>query len=208
MTAFQRSPAPGALRRRWPAAPWALLATLALALMLGGCGPTGGGTGSGESFYGPADFGARPASLCGSALTAQLSCPTGTVTSGSVVPDGTAAVPFVGIGASGAFTLVLQDNRAELRSRCVPTRFDGEWGLAASGEARFFGSYRGADPLAGGGAEQPAVMTVQVVGLPGAGGGASDGLQISVADAQGRLLLGPVQLQRTSALPTTPPRCP
>ena len=176
-----------------------VLALLAAAL-LAGCGPTGGGTGTGEAVFGPADFGARPASVCGSSLSTQLTCTPGNVTTGSAAQDGTAAVTYEGSGAAGPFTLVLQDNGATLQSRCKATRFDGEWGQAPNGDTRFFGSWVTPDRPAA----QPAQMLVQVVLL----GGTPSGLQVGVVDAQGGLLLGPLTLQRTPALPTTPPLCP
>jgi hypothetical protein len=178
----------------------ALLAAALLAALLAGCGPTGGGTGTGEAVFGPADFGARPASVCGSSLSTQLTCTPGNVTTGSAAQDGTAAVTYEGSGAAGPFTLVLQDNGATLQSRCKATRFDGEWGQAANGDTRFFGSWITPDRPAA----QPAQLLVQVVLL----GGTPSGLQVGVVDAQGGLLLGPLTLQRTPALPTTPPLCP
>ena len=183
-------------RSTWPHA----LALLAAALLVAGCGPTGGGTGTGEAVFGPTDFGARPASVCGSSLSSQLSCSTGTVVTGGAALDGTATVTYEGSGAAGPFTLVLQDNRAELQSRCKATRFDGEWGQAANGDTRFFGSWVTPEHPAA----QPAQLLVQVLLQPGA----PDGLQVWVVDAQGRMLLGPLPLQRTPALPTTPPLCP
>ena len=175
------------------------LALLAAAL-LAGCGPTGGGTGTGDALFGPGDFGARPASVCGSSLSSQLSCTPGNVTTGSASLDGTAAVTYEGGGAAGPFTLVLQANRAELQSRCKALRFVGEWGQAASGDPRFYGDWVTPERPAA----QPAQMLVQSVLTAGA----ASGLQVWVVDAQGALLLGPLTLQRVPVLPTTPPLCP
>ena len=176
------------------------LALLAGIALLAGCGPTGGGTGTGEAVFGPADFGARPASVCGSSLSSQLNCSGNVPTTGNAALDGTAAVSYTGSGAAGPFTLVLQDNRAELQSRCRATRFDGEWGQAANGDTRFFGSWVTPERPAA----QPAQVLVQVLQQ----GGTITGLQVWVVDAQGGLLLEPLALLRVPALPTTPPLCP
>jgi hypothetical protein len=176
------------------------LCLLAALTVLAGCGPTGGGTGTGEAVFGPADFGARPASVCGSALSSQLNCSGNVPTTGNAALDGTVAVYYTGSGAAGPFTLVLQDNRAELQSPCRATRFDGEWGQAANGDTRFFGSWVTPErPTA-----QPAQMLVQVLQPAGAPGG----LQVWVVDTNGGPLLDALALQRTPTLPTTPPLCP
>jgi hypothetical protein len=175
------------------------LALLSAAL-LAGCGPTGGGTGTGEAVFGPSDFGARPASLCGSPLSTQLGCSQGNVTTGGSSQDLTAAATYEGGGAAGPFTLVLQANRAELQSRCKAQRFAGEWGQAASGDPRFYGDWVTPDRPAA----QPAQLLVQLA----LAAGAATGLQVWVVDAQGGLLQGPLTLQRVPGLPATPPQCP
>lgn len=170
-------------------------------LMLAGCGPTGGGTGTGEVTIGPADFGARPDSVCAASIAGQLSCQP-TVTLPGEVPQaqGTAKVVFAGEAASGPYTLTWEGNALDLQSRCGPTHFGGEWGVLASGEGRAFGRFTGPDR-----GVQRAQLAVQA--LP-AGGGTADGLQVLVLDADGRSLFGPLQLRRLPVAPTDAPACP
>lgn len=171
-------------------------------LLLSGCGPTGGGTGTGELTIGPADFGAQPASVCVASIAAQLSCQPTTTLPGEVPqPQGTAKVVFAGEAASGPYTLTWEGNAVDLQSRCGPTHFEGEWGLLASGESRAFGRFTGPDR----GAPQRAQLSVQAV--PGLAGTA-DSLQVLVLDADGRSLFGPLQLRRLPAGPTDGPACP
>lgn len=167
------------------------LLLLPMAAALSGCGPTTGGTGTGDSIT-LADFGAHPASTCASTIATSLLCVgTGTASDG----PGTAAVVFAGSAGSGDYTLQVQGNRAELTSRCNGWQFSGEWGVLASGEARFLG---GAASAPGAGVVRAQLVVQQ---LPG-------GLQVLLLDADGRTLLGPLLLQRMDAPPVSPPVCP
>lgn len=177
----------------------ALSALLALLAALLGCGPTGGGTGTGGSAVTPADFGATAVSSCSAAFAAALDCAAVGNTPSSTTPlPGTATVVFVGSTAAGPFTLTLQGNRADLQSRCQATQFEGDWGQLPGGEARYFGSYSDS----GAGAATAAMLWVQALV------GGDGGLQVLVQDAQGRALFGPLQLQRVARAPTEPPACP
>lgn len=177
-----------------------LLALCVAALAwLAGCGPTGGGTGTGESAFAPADFGAKPVSACSSAFASLLSCAAiSTVPQDAQLLAGTATMFFVGTAASGPYTLTLQGNRAELQSRCQATRFEGQWGVLPGGDGRYFGGLTGADR----GTAQPARLWVQPLA------GTPDGLQVLVEDAGAAPVLGPLQLRREVALPTAAPVCP
>jgi hypothetical protein len=181
----------------WRAA-WAAFSLACLAL-LAGCGPTGGGTGTGESIVTAADFGARAASTCSAPFAEVLTC--ATVSASPVdapLLAGTAPTVFTGTAASGTFTLTVQGNRADLQSGCTATRFEGEWGVLPNGDGRFFGSFTGPD--------RGAALRAQLWAL--AVSGAADTLQVLVQDAEGRALFGPLQMRVQAAPPGTRPICP
>ena len=160
-------------------------------LVLAACGPTTGGSGTGDTIT-LADFsGVTAASTCGSVIAPSLQCDVAV----SDLP-GTATVQFAGSAGSGDYTLQLQGNRAELKSRCGRWQFNGDWALLATGESRFLGG-AAATP---GGALQRAQLAVQT--LP------AGGLQLVLLDMDGRTLLGPLAMQRVDALPVTAPLCP
>ena len=160
---------------------------LALLWLLAGCGPTGGGTGTGESVFTPADFGARAASACSAPFAAALACEVVSTASADVAQlPGTSVVVFSGSTAGGAVTLTLVGNQATLQSRCQGPGFDGSWGVRPDGQGRYFGSYSGRD----GGTVQAAQLWLQ--GVPGS----PDALLAQVQDADGRVLWGPLLLRR------------
>lgn len=175
------------------------LAAAAVLAALAGCGPTGGGTGTGTAAVTLADFGATAASSCSSPFAQALDCGSSSeVPATPALLPGTAPVLFVGNAASGPYTLSLQGDNAELQSRCLATRFDGVWGLLPDGSGRYFGTFVGPP----GGDGQPAMLWVQAVA------GSNDRLQLLVLDAKGLALFGPLQVQRVAALPIEAPQCP
>jgi len=149
------------------------------ALLLAGCGPGVGGTGTGDEAF--AAFGASAAPVCGSAVAAELSCPSAPAV--PVPPAGTLPVQFV--DAAGQVVLGLNGNLAQLDASCLRLHFSGEFGTGTGGLQGFFGSYEiganGIDVLA-------ALSTVPV-----AGGGA---LTIELRDVDGQVAVGPVLLRR------------
>lgn len=163
---------------------------LALSGLLVACGPTGGGTGTGESVFTPADFGARPASACSAPFAAALACEVVSTASLDVAQlPGTDDVSFAGMAASGPVTLTLSGNRATLQSRCPGPGFDGSWGVRVDGQGRYFGSFTDGD----GGTVQRAQLWVQVQPV------ATDALWVQVQDADGQVLWGPLALRRAAA---------
>lgn len=168
-------------------------------LLLAACGPTGGGTGTGESAFTPADFGARPASACSAPFAGTLACNaiSGSTADVALLP-GTDPVVFVGTVTSGPLTLTLTGNQATLQSRCAGPHFDGSWGVLADGQGRYFGSFSG---LAGA-PEQKALLWLQT--QPDSGGG----LVLQVQAPDGRVLLGPVPLRRAAGPAVDMSTCP
>lgn len=168
-----------------------------LAALLAGCGPTTGGTGTGDSLVGLTSFGATAVGSCSASFADALDCQTG---AGGMPANqlGSAPVVFSGSGAAEPYVLTVQGNQAELVSRCSNARFDGLSGLLPDGVSGFFGSFS----EAAGGAAQPAQLDLKRVQ------GVGDTLQLAVLGVDGHILLGPLQLQRVAVAPSGPARCP
>jgi hypothetical protein len=165
---------------------------------LAGCGPTTGGTGSGEGAA-LASFGAKAASTCSSPIARLLAC-----TSTSLTPldpsqlAGTGTVFFVGTLASGPYVLTVKDNHALFESRCNAAHFEGDWGVLPSGDSRFLGGWISTD-------RKPEVLAQL---WPQGVSQSTDTLLLQVLDAEGRVLFGPVQMSRVAAMPIDRPACP
>jgi hypothetical protein len=175
---------------------------LALSWLLAACGPTGGGTGTGESVFTPADFGARPASACSAPFAAALACENVSTASLDVAQlPGTHDVSFAGMADSGPVTLTLSGNRATVQSRCPGPGFDGSWGVRADGQGRYFGSWSGAG-TGGHGASAPSCGCRACRAV-------DDAL---LAAGAGRRRAGAAgvrwSLRRVAAVPTEAPACP
>jgi len=169
---------------------------------LAACGPGTGGTGSGEtSSLGLDVFGASASSVCASPLGSTLSCadtPASAVSGGAAATTGgTLAVHFADSANGGEVHVVIDGNTLRLEARCDGLRFVGDWGIAGSGDARFFGGFGSFDAAA----TTPATLAVEVVS------GRSDALQVTLRHADGRLLLGPLVLLRAAAAVTSPAVC-
>jgi len=178
-----------------------LLCTTWLA-WLAACGPGTGGTGSGETSSLDLDvFGASASSVCASPLGSALSCADTPASAGSggtaATTDGTLAVHFTDSANGGEVHVVIDGNTLRLEARCKGLRFVGDWGIAGSGDARFFGSFGSFDTPA----TTPATLAVEAVP------GRSDALQVTLRHADGRLLLGPLVLLRVAAAVTAPAVC-
>lgn len=175
------------------------LITAALALAVAGCGPGSGGTGSGEDSPYFAVFGARSANICTATIAGTLACPISVgVASAPADNPGSAMVNFSDVAQGGHISVAIQSNRIDLSERCRKLYFMGDWGITASDDARFFGSYT-LDNMAA----VPGSLSVQ----SGSGNQANE-LQVVVRDAEGRVVLGPVTLQRVAAPATPTLACP
>lgn len=174
----------------------ALAAAAALALLAAGCGPGTGGTGDGEGQSVLGAFGASTAGLCTSAINDALACAPGS----AQAPDmqqGTSMVFFSDTAAGNNVAVRIQDNHLQLAARCQNLQFEGDWGIVALNDARFFGTYTAsATPT-----PTLATLTVQSAGV-------NAELVALLRDASGLLLLGPVLLQRVAAPVTNPAACP
>lgn len=156
---------------------------LAWAALLSACGPSVGGSGTGDSASVLSSFGATVRGTCESALTTVLSCQT----SGTAMPQpelqGTAPVAFR--SEDGGTVLTIEGNEAVLRAGCEGGRFEGVYGMLPSGGERFFGHWR----RTAAGAPVQALLHVQP--LPGY----PDQVQAEVFDAQALRQLGPLTLR-------------
>lgn len=172
----------------------AAAAVLTLAAALGGCGPGTGGTGIPPTAV-LTLFGATQASVC-TAPFSDLLCPRGTagVATDPDLAQGAVMSDYADVQQGSNVSVAFRQSTIELNARCQRLHFEGTWGITASNDARFFGSYS-IEPA---GASIPASLTVQ----------ANDtGLAVVVREADGRLVLGPVQLQPVTA-PVQPAACP
>ncbi len=174
-------------------------ALLAALLSLAGCGPGTGGTGTGEGLPALASFGAVSASLCNSPLAANLSCKSvGTPALPVSEVEGTQVVNYADTALGGNISIAIQVNSIVLDSRCAGLHFSGDWGIAASNDARFFGSYTvGTSTLA-----MPATLTLVAVGS-----GKSADMLVTVRTANGSIVVGPVTLQIVTAPVASPVVC-
>ncbi len=184
LSSLARGPAARALR-------WAALATAA-ALALSACGPGTGGTGDGVSASALDAFGASPANVCTSGPSSALACPpagnTGTGgAAGLPTPSpGTDGVLFADTASGNDVVLSLSGSHAVLTARCLDLSFEGDWGLVAGDNPRYFGRHS----VGNGGKDTLSALTVQ------ASGGDNKGLTATLRDRQGVVVLGPVPLRR------------
>jgi hypothetical protein len=168
-----------------------LVTVLALAA-LQACGPGVGGSGTGQGLDA---FGANAASLCGSDIAPALACPSSTAAPGASAAGNTDAgsgtVFFADTVDGRRVAVTVQGNSIELNAPCARISFRGQWGLLAGQAARFYGTN------GEGASAQPAQVRASL---------ASGGLLLTVLDANGDLLLGPV-LVTVRATPASPGSC-
>jgi hypothetical protein len=178
-----------------------ITSSLLLALLgLPACGPGSGGTGTGETGSAFALFGAAQTNVCTATFAPALGC---TVGSGAVPssPDapGASMINFSDTAQGGNISVAFQAQTIELNARCRGLHFQGDWGITASNDARFFGSYR-LDNTSGSTFASLSVQTPV--------GGNNNELQVTVRDADGRVVLGPVTVQRVPAPAAPTLACP
>jgi hypothetical protein len=163
-------------RRAW--ASWALGLWLPCCVaLLAACGPGVGGSGVGPTADGLVAFGATETPVCSGDLASLLGCPPAGGAS-TAVPD--PAPVYLADTLNGRLVAVqLQGGQIEIDAPCTPLSFLGTFGAVAGQAPRYFGFV---DPD---GAATPASALVQVD---------AGGVQLSVFDAQGRVLLGPLRL--------------
>jgi hypothetical protein len=170
---------------------WLSACSLALLLLMQGCGPGLGGTGTGDSVPALAAFNAQRASPCASDLAALLACPASTAGAPSLLP----AARWLADGNPAARVQAdISDSEIQLLLRCQGWRFEGTWGQSAAFGTRWYGHLTEAP---GSNASRLATLTGQVQG---------DQLVVTLFDAAGSLLAGPVKLTVVPAA-TSPAAC-
>ena len=177
---------------RWS---WLRVCMCVSALLLGGCGPGVGGTGTGDTIDGLNAFGASAVSVCASDLAAVLACPSATGGGGAVAAPapGTAPVYLADTIDGQRVAVSVQGNTIEVNAPCARVQFRGQWGLIAGQAARFSGT-TGQDASS---TATPAALQAVVRG---------NGLELTLTDTQGRVLLGPV-LVSVQPAPAAPGGC-
>jgi len=167
------------------------------ALLLGGCGPGVGGTGTGDTIDGLNVFGASAVPVCVSDLAVVLACPSATAGGGGgavALTPGTAPVYLADTIDGQRVAVSVQGNAIEVNAPCARVQFRGQWGAIAGQAARFYGS-TGQDASTT--ATTPATLQAVVRG---------NGLELTLIDTQGRVLLGPV-LVTVRPAPAAPGAC-
>lgn len=172
---------------------WA--AALAAALLVA-CGPNSGGTGTGDSLTAA---GATAANLCASAFAEQLACGTnGNLADQPGGPGkGTDMIRYADFASGGNVTVTFEANQVQLSARCQGLWFRGDWGLVNGVDARFFGIYgtQSTD-------EQPLATLSVRTALDSTGA-----LEVLLRDGEGRVLLGPVLLEKATPAMPQPSAC-
>ena len=157
------------------------LCFLAATALLGGCGPGVGGTGTGDTVDAFAAFGASAASVCASELATVLACSAATGGGGGAAAPapGTSPVHLADTIDGQRVAVSVQGNVIEVNAPCARVQFRGQWGVIVGQAARFYGT-TGQDASS---TASPASLQAVVRG---------NGLELTLTDTQGRVLLGPV----------------
>jgi hypothetical protein len=171
----------------------AFVLALALALTAAGCGPGLGGTGTGlEPEPEPVTaFGASEVSVCSADLGDLLGCGPLTPNGVTALP-GAAAVLFADPNAPADSTLELNAQLAQLNLRCMAWQFNGRFAQVPGQAPRYYGQLQAAGSVVG-----LATLEVRRNGT---------GLAATLTDAAGRVMAGPVLMQRATA-PAAGGRC-
>lgn len=160
----------------------AFVLAVLLGLVLAACGPGVGGTGTGqEPASGPVDFGAQPAPVCGSALSASLGC-IAVSAPGQAGAEAPTATRWDSVAPGTPAEARIDAQALHLSLRCAGLDFRGTWGVDDQGAGRYFGDV----VQAASSAQQRA--QVQVVAA------ATDRLTLTLLDGAGQILAGPLTM--------------
>ncbi|MEI8326648.1 MAG: hypothetical protein WCH44_15030 [Betaproteobacteria bacterium] len=166
--------------------------TLCLAGMLQACGPGTGGTGTGS---GPMPSGGTAAD--------RIQWYEGTWSASNVVTAGAStwakcATALTALCAPSDVVPVFEASRIQVTASCWSFTYQGEWSVAPTGELQVSGTYTEQ--------AQPGIATQQSALLLASPAGAD--LLLSVQDAQGGILQGPLTVVRsTLGLTAAPKAC-
>ena len=163
----------------------------ALLLCLAACGPGTGGTGTGSEVL--STFGATSASVCSADFAKDLAC-----SAASLPTAGTQPVHYSNLASGATLAMTIEGNHVQLWSRCTALSFSGDWGLKVPAEARFFGLLSDTAGAA------PRLATLDALPAPDA----TANLVLTMREADGKLVLGAVTLERLLAPVTVAAKCP
>jgi hypothetical protein len=141
---------------------------LVASMLAAGCAPGSGGTGTGPTH-----------SYTGFGATVVFAQTTGGSTGGDLPASGTGC-----ISETAAVDLKLQERRIQLTTPCSTFTFEGDWSQERAGTLVVNGVY-----------ETPALGRVEPATLQVTFATGSAIVNVSVVDALGRVLVGPVVLQ-------------
>jgi hypothetical protein len=165
---------------------------LLAALVLSACGPGTGGTGTGPNAVG------SPSTFTSSYFT---SGDTATASPTPSVPGTTCTAACPSALVNQTSSLHLQAERIELTTPCATFTYAGVWSVSAAGETTVDGVLESSVLVNGqiSRSSQNASLTLRFPnGLEGSGA-----VTLSIQDGTGKLLLGPVTLQRTARVPAS-----
>lgn len=172
-------------------------------LLLAACGPGTGGSGALPETNYLARAGANAEPVCAAAWASGLDCEPAIVPGGAVsaTHPGSRRVQFASSGDRPEFVVSFEGNHISLQSTCARAGFEGDWGALAGAPARYFGTHSDALFPAAIGAH----LSVHAVAAAAAG---QVQLKLEVrADDDGRLLFGPMVLQKLSGTEVQPRTC-
>jgi hypothetical protein len=172
-------------------------------LLLAACGPGTGGTGGLPETNYLVQAGAAAEPVCAAAWATRLDCVPAIVpgVAVSAVHPGSLRVQFASGADRPEFVATFEGNHITLQGACARPGFEGDWGSQGSAPMVFFGAH--ADARFPGPVK--AHLSVQA-----AADAATGPMQLQVelrADDDGRLLLGPLLLQRVTGAEVHPPAC-
>jgi hypothetical protein len=169
-------------------------------LLLSACGPGTGGTGTGPSVSGsPSTFTSSYFTSGGAGtVSAPLPGPTSPAATPSV-PGITCTAACTGSAANQALSLHVQADRIELSTPCATFTYAGAWSVSATGETTVQGVWESTVVVNGqpSRSSQSASLTLIFPNGPDS----SSTVSVSIKDVTGKLLLGPVTLQRATSPP-------
>lgn len=175
---------------------------LACQFLLTACGPGTGGTGTGPHTV--SAFSASYTNGVGASASVGAGSPTpaGTPTASPLPNPSPAPAPSpapctVGCDSNAAtrtFSLQLQTDGITLTSPCAGFSYSGSWSVSAAGETSVPGVYTTSS------VQQAAVLTAVFANASAD----STSVTVSIRNAAGALLLGPLVLQRGTGSPATP----
>ncbi len=158
-------------------------------LIVTGCGPGLGGTGTGATDDALASYGAREVPVCGAEFADLLGC---IAPGAGAAPQPAAGARFFAEATPASRTLLeLDGQEAQLRLRCLDLVFIGSFAQAGSQPPRYYGN-----AIEGGSRVRLASLRVERVGA---------GLSITLADSLGQTLAGPQVLAPVSGTTTAAP---